>query len=281
MDGVPGFNLTPEDEDKKQVEEPPKEPQPGTTPPPGQPEGEKEQVQAKAPAALPKPGEEAPKVEPATEQSLKDVLKEVLAESKTQPAPKTEEKKKDPGPQYNPNIPDELWAAMNHDDPGVRRQATNIMIGGAMSKVYEDLKKHVTAELATMAQQIPQILAQQETVKQKQKEAHDKFYGENPNFGSTPARKRLVTMLAMNLASEMNAAGTYKGTDDAFWAKLADVVVEATGIPKGKAAAAAAAPTKPPAKPAFQAPAAPSRATEAGAPSLQEEIADVIGMTLN
>lgn len=232
----------------------------------------------------PKPGDEGVKPEEKPqEQSLKDVLKEVLAErapkEETQEKPKQEEPK---GPKYAPSVPNEIMAAMESEDPKVRQQGVSALIGGAMNKVYADLKAEVTSLVQQTFSQVPQILEQRETLSRQAAEFRETFYGENPEFGKSEPRKKLVAMTAVQLAQSMGKE--YKGFTPEFRTKLADAVSELTGLPKGKGA-----PGKPPEgqkppkdKQGFQAGAkTPTRGSEPSAEdALRNDIADTIGMTL-
>lgn len=182
-------------------------------------------------------GEEEPKLAPAPEpgkeeqgkgDDLKDLLKEVLAENRkgaeeTKP-PKEEEYK----PHYAPQIPDNLLAALDSDDPQARAQGINVIIGGAMNRVYEDLKKEITAELQTVRQEFPNVIAQQSEAQQAQKAMLDDFYGAFPELGATPKLRKLVSVIAVQTAQGMGK--DYKGYTSDFRDKVGAEVRELTGI---------------------------------------------------
>lgn len=231
-------------------------------------------------APKPKPVEEVKPKEEAKEPSLKDVLKEVLAEAKVASkseeakAPKSEEEQ----PKYTPAIPDELFQAIEHDDPATRRQALSIMIGGAMNRVYSDVRKEMQAAFADMRNQMPNVVQSVQQNATSLKKMHDDFYEENPNFGATPERKQLVAMVGIQLAQGLGKE--YKGFTPEFQKKLAETLQSMTGLPAGKVAAAKKEEPKPVPPKKFQSGGPPAR-VNGGAPSLGDEIADVISSALN
>lgn len=246
------------------------------------PEGGKEGAEAKP--QTPKPGEEVkPVVEAKPEPSLKDVLKEVLAETKASEKPQ-EEAKPEPkadGPKYTPLVPDQIMAAIESEDPKVRQQGVSAMIGGAMNRVYADLKKEMESRIQAAMAQVPTILSSQQQVQEEAKKNHDTFYSENPNFGTSPARKKLVAQTALILAQQEGQ--NYKGFTPEFAAKLATEIESMTGLPKGKPQPKpqGEAPKPPKPKLPFNAGNSGARTDGAGQMSLADEIADTIGTLVN
>jgi hypothetical protein len=270
--------------DNGQEEKKPEGVDPSQTPkdeaqPEGGKEGTNDQSQTPKPGEEQKPQSEAKPPEP----SLKDVLKEVMNEVKAE-APKPQEQKpeepKPEGPKYSPLVPDEIMAAIESEDPKVRQQGVSAMLGGAMNRVYADLKKEMQVTMATVLQQVPTILQQQQSAQAEAKRNHDTFYSENPNFGTSEARKRLVAQTAIMLAQSEGKA--YKGFTPEFRTKLADQLQEMTGIPKGKAPQKEPAKETKPAKPnnGFQAGNSGAR-TGGGEKTLADEIMETIGSVIN
>lgn len=177
--------------------------------------------------AVPK-GEVKP---PEGEKDLKTLLKEVIAEAQ----PKVEEKKPEAPPEkpfYQPAVPPELMAALEHEDPAVRQQGMSALIGGAMNKVRAD----VLASVQTIVQQaiatVPQTVESRQQAQVQAQEGRRTFYEANPAFAKSPKTQQLVAMMGMQLAQSMGAE--YKGFTPEFQAKLAQIFSEATGIPAGK-----------------------------------------------
>lgn len=246
------------------------------------PEGEtKPQVQAKPeekPGVQPPvvPGDEAPKDEvkpPEGEKDLKTLLKEVIAEAQPQEK-KPEEKPAEPEkPFYQPKVPPELMAALEHEDPAVRQQGMSALIGGAMNKVRADVMATVQTLVQQAVASVPQTIETRQQAQAQAQEGRRVFYEANPAFAKSPKTQQLVAMMGMQLAQSMGK--DYQGFTPEFQAKLAQTFSEATGIPAGKAAA----PTgevkgaKPPPRMTGQVP------TRSADPiqSLSDEILDLVG----
>ncbi len=270
LDGLPPV------EDPKKTPEPAKageekKPEEAAKPPE---EGKKPEQKT---AEVPKPGEEQKPPE-VKEPGLKDLLKEVLAETKAKPEEKPPEQKPEP-PKYTPQVPDEIMEALVHDDPAVRKTAMSAMIGGAMNRVYTDLRKELVAAVAQIRQEVPAIQQQTEESRNAAKKAHDEFYEENPAFAGTPKMKQLVATTAIQMAQGMGKE--YKGFTPEFRTALAKQIEEMTGgaLKAGKPAAKKEEPKKDPPKKQFQAGGPPARMNGgAEAQSLSDEIMDVIGL---
>lgn len=225
----------------------------------------------------PKPEEQ--KAEEGKKESLEDLLKQVLAERKQTEEPKKEEQPKQEQPFYKPVVPAELVEAMSADDPAVRQQALSIVVGGAMNRVRADMIKEMEGRFQVFQTQFPQQLQQQSLQQQEIRKQTQTFYDANPQFATTPERKKLVAMMGMQLAAELHKEGKYKGFTPEFQQQLAKQFSEATGIPAGKPAPAPKAEEKKEAKPkpvGFQAGGSPARSPAAGQPSLSDEIMDVV-----
>lgn len=254
------------------------------TPKPDAPADEKKEEPTIAPAPSPaadgKPKEEAT---PPQTAELKGLLADVLKEMKGDEKPKEEEPKATP-PKYNPNIPDALFAGLEHEDPAIRRQAMNAMIGGAMSKVYTDLTAEINAKVTEAVSRVPALVEQNTEQKANLAKTRDEFYNENPEFLTKGDKfKQFVAMAGIQFAQSLGAE--YKGFTPEFRVKLAKHIEEMTGgaVKAGKQPAKPGATQVKPVKAAngYQAGNAPTRAPEAGAMSLSDEIADTLGITVN
>ncbi len=249
------------------------------------PEEQKPQVSGKPeekPGAIPAqaPSNEAPKQEeqktPEPGKELKDLLQQVLAEQKGE---KKEEEQKAPEaekPFYQPVVPKELMAAIEHEDPGVRQQGISALIGGAMNQVRRDLMAEFKGQLQAFGQQVPQVVEARQKLQDEALNSRKTFYEANPNFATTPERQQLVAMMGVQLAQQMGK--DYKGMTPEFQAKLAQTFEAATGIKAGKAPAAPKVPEVPPKKPGgFQTGASPTRTSDP-VQTLSDEIFDVVSM---
>jgi hypothetical protein len=256
------------------------------TPKPDAPADEKKEEPTIAPAPSPaadgKPKEEAT---PPQTADLKGLLADVLKEMKgTEEKP--EEKKADapPPPKYMPQIPDAIFAGLEHEDPAIRRQAMNAMIGGAMSKVYSDLTAEINARVTEAVSQVPTMVEQSAQQKASLAKTREEFYAENPEFAAKGEKfQKFVAMAGIQYAQSLGAE--YKGFTPEFRVKLAKHIEEMTGgavkagkVPAKKPASEVKAPKV---ANGYQAGNAPTRAPEAGAMSLSDEIADTLGITVN
>lgn len=225
--------------------------------------------------------ETPPEDEPAKEESktkeaepsLKDVLKEVLAESRQEAKP-AEEKKEPPKeePKYRPTIPDELFAALESEDPAQRRAGVSAMIGGAMNRVYSDLAKEMRASMQQIVAQMPQVIQSFQRQQDEVKAMHDTFYADNPNFGASPKFKQLVSMVAIQEAQKLGKE--YKGFTKEFQTHLAKTIEELTSVKAGKLPSSNAPPKVPPKSKSFDAGKTTTRSEQQ--PSLSDEIMDIV-----
>lgn len=253
------------------------------TPKPEAPAEEKKEEETTPPAPSPA-AEEKPKEEAKPQTAdLKGLLADVLKEMKTEDKPKEEEPKL-PQPKYTPQIPDAIFAGLEHDDPAIRRQAMNAMIGGAMSRVYADLQAEITAKVGEAVARVPTMVEQTARQKADLTKSRDEFYAENPEFANKGDEfKQFVALAGIQYAQSLGE--NYKGFTPEFRTQLAKHIEKLTGgvIKAGKVPAQQKpTDTKPPkVVNGFQAGAAPTRAADAGTMSLSDEIADTLGIRPN
>lgn len=254
---------------------------PGETPKPLVPTEVKTEEKTISPAPSPV-AEEKPtgEAKPQSEE-LKTLLKDLVTEIKGEPAKPEPEAAKPEAPKYQPQIPDQIFAGLEHEDPAIRRQAMNAMIGGAMSKVYTDLKQEMQAHVQEAIGKVPNLVEASSQQKEALAKTRKDFYDENPEFEAKgPTMQRLVATLGIQLAQSKGA--DYKGFTKEFQVELAKEVEKLTGVKAGKPTAKPKALEVKPVKAAngFQAGASSARDDNAGTQSLGDEIADTIGLTL-
>lgn len=228
--------------------------------------------QASEPGAQPKPDEG--KKEPG----LKDLLKEVIAEAKgaeDKPGDKKDGKDQQPAPPKYAgiNIPPEIMQAVENQDPAIRKKGLEVLIGGAMSKVHDDVVATIRAEVQQHIAALPQLIEQQTESKTRLVEAAKKFYEDYPQF-NTEKGKQLVVSYTATLASRLGK--DFKGFTPEFAKTLGDELVELTGLQKPAEKKADEAPKKP-AGAGFQAgTGARNAGAQAGAKTVADEITELL-----
>lgn len=196
--------------------------------------GEEELTAEEAEPADKTPAEESKADDPQPD--LKATLKELLEEVKgakpaEEPTPPEAAKPKYP----NVQVPDTILQALDHEDPNVRRQGLNAMLGASMSKVYADITAEVEAKIEARLRQVPQMVEQSAQQRQALVASGEQFYKEYPQF-NTPQARKLAAMVGLQLGQQEGA--NFKGMTPEFRKKLGTALIELTGLKTAPAAPA-------------------------------------------
>lgn len=118
---------------------------------------------------------------------------------------------------YNLTIPDQLFAAMNSEDPNERRQAIAHAFNGLARVVHSNVRQEYSTALQ---QQVPQMLQQRQQHEQFQRQVFNDFYGANPDL-NRPELRQAIVGVASQLMREGQATGQFQTWDANFSQALA------------------------------------------------------------
>lgn len=112
-------------------------------------------------------------------------------------------------PEYEYNIPDQLMASLNSEDPVERKQAMAGLIKGVARGIHQTLATAVIARLTTLEQNLPTQIGSYVTQSQQAQHVSTDFYGKFPQL-NVPELRPLVQSIAQ---AHMEATGQKEWTD--------------------------------------------------------------------
>lgn len=140
------------------------------------------------------------------------------------------------------NIPDQLLAAMNSENPTERKMATTHLIASSMRTVHRMvLEQSVKMMQQQVAQAVPRFVQQQIMAHQRQQEVYQDFYGTFPDL-SAPEIRPVIMATAERLQTEMNNPGWTPQFRDALGKRVRDLLRGYGGGPAAAPVAAVAPP---------------------------------------
>lgn len=143
-----------------------------------------------------------------------------------QPAPaQTQESKgaDDLAKMYGFQIPDQLYAQLESEDPGARRQALSTMFQGIAMLTHQNLRKELEQRTGEMREYVPQVIRQQQEAVQAAKQVHDDFYGTYPGLDRAEL-KPIVQTVGRQVAQELGIQQWTPTLRDAIAARLASAL---------------------------------------------------------
>lgn len=168
---------------------------------------------------------------------------------------------------YTFNLPDELMAAINSEDPKERKGAMQYMISGVGAAIHKQVEQEFTKTIEALTTRMPQFIQQAVIEREQARAVFDDFYGTYKQF-NRPELYPLVTNVAKAVMKEKKLTQWGPEARDAVAARLNQLM-------GANAAAAPAAPAKPATQPAMF---GGSNARPAASPkTVQDDIAETLG----
>lgn len=212
-----------------------------------------QQIQAQAPAPVapaapvapvvpttPVPAAAAPaNTVPMTVEQLAQLTRDLQQQAQPQ-QPQQEPTVK---PVYSVQLPDQIFAALDSDDPGTRRSAMNEVFNGFANMVHVGMQNYIHQVVVPhVRQEMSQTYTQMTTARQTEQD----FYGTYPQLDN-PVIRNVVQQVAIDYATELNKTGQFKGPTKEFNTSLAQrvqtLLSSVTGAPPQQQAPQTPSPT--------------------------------------
>jgi len=159
-------------------------------------------------------------------------LTQQLAQSQQQQQPQNQQPQNQPpaGPSriFNTQLPPEVFAALESDDINTRRAAMNETFNGFANLVFNTMGQYLSQQVVPA---LRQEMQQTYHVQSQAQTTQEKFYSANPNLNN-PYIRPIVQQIATEVLAEQQAAGTFRGFDDAFNQAVAEKTYALTAIPR-------------------------------------------------